>query len=140
MTTSVHPAPTAVPRRHSLVAGAAGFLAANAWYGAVGLATGGLTIGPELTERLPFGSAVLGGVALALVIAVPATALTVVAVRGTSRPLGPPTFALGYVLVAWILVELAFVRELSFLHPVLLAYGVALMVLSRQGGRHHEGA
>jgi membrane protease YdiL (CAAX protease family) len=111
----------------------AGFLAANAWYGAFGLATGWLTIGEKLTARLPFGSAVLGGVALAVVVAAPATTLAVMALHRSSRRLDAATFMLGAVVVAWILIELAFVREVSFLHPAILLYGTALMAWGRHG-------
>lgn len=120
-------------RHRTSVALAAGFLAVNAWYGALGLATGWLSIGDKLTARLPFGSAVLGGVALAVVVAMPATTLTVLAVRSHSRQLEPATFLLGVIVAAWILIELAFVREVSFLHPAILLYGTALMIWGRHG-------
>src|SRR4051794_26086116 len=53
----------------------AGLNAVGAVGGAVGLVTGTLSLA-ELTDRLPFGSALLGGVALGLVVAVPQAVLT----------------------------------------------------------------
>ena len=119
-------------RHRTALALVGGFLAANAWYGALGLATGRITIGDTLTARLPFGSAVLGGVALAVVVAIPATSLTVLAVLGNARRLEPATFVVGAIVAVWILIELAFVREVSFLHPAILLYGAALMIWSRR--------
>ena len=110
---------------------AAGLLALSAWYGALGLASGWLSIGEELTDRLPFGSAVIGGLALAAAVALPASVLTVLARRGPEATVRSATFAVGTITVVWILVELAFVRELSFLHPTVLLYGAALMFWSR---------
>lgn len=96
--------------------------------GAVGLATGFLRLGPELTSRLPGGSALLGGVALGLLVALPNGALAVLAVRADRRT-GPTAIAVGTVLVGWIVVELAFLRELSFFHPLYVAVGLVLVWL-----------
>src|SRR4051794_40909928 len=100
-------------RRRMLLSVFAGLLALNAWYGAVGLATGWLSIGDRLTARLPYGSAVLGGAALAVVVAVPATILAAFAVQGAWTHVERATFLMGTILVTWILVGLAFVREVS---------------------------
>src|SRR3954451_5597695 len=67
-------------RRRMVLSVFAGFLVLISWCGSVGLATGGLSIGDRLTARLPYGSAVLGGAALVVVVAVPATILAALAV------------------------------------------------------------
>ena len=95
--------------------------------------TGWLSIGDRLIPRLPFGSATPGGVALALAVAVPATLLGVLALRGASAQVERATFLVGTIVVLWILVELAFVRELSILHPAILLYGAALMAWGSHG-------
>lgn len=125
---------TAIGRRQrSTLSMVAGFLALSAWCGAVGLATGWLPLGDRLTARLPFGSALVGGVALAVVVALPTTLLAVAALSAGSTVVQRATFVVGTIVVIWIVVELAFIRELSFLHPVILLYGAALMAWGRGG-------
>lgn len=116
--------------RRGLAAFAAA-LAASAWFGTAGLTTGFLDLGAEVTPRLPFASPVLGGMALAAAVAVPMTALTVLAWRGDPRT-GTAAVACGVLQVGWIVVEVAFIRELSFFHPLYLAVGVALVVVGRR--------
>jgi hypothetical protein len=99
--------------------------------GAWGLASGSLSIGARLEDRLPFGSPVLGGVALFLAVAVPNAVLAVLAWRGDRRT-GTVAVAVGLVLIAWIAVELAFLRELSFFHPLYLGVGLLLVWLGRR--------
>ncbi len=101
--------------------------------GAWGLASGALSTG-ELETRLPWDSPVLGGVALFLAVAVPNAVVAVLAWRGDRRT-GPVAVATGVVLVAWILVELAFLRELSFFHPLYLAVGLLMVWLGRRASR-----
>ena len=116
---------TSVRRRPWLAAYAA-LLAAGAYGGALGLVTGLLSLPPELEQRLPFGSPVLGGAALTLLVALPATVVVVLAWRGDPRT-DLATAVDGILLVGWILVELAFIRELSYLHPLYLLVGVSLV-------------
>lgn len=100
--------------------------------GAWGLLSGWLSIGSRLEERLPWGSPALGGMALFLLVAVPNAALAALAWRRDRRA-GAAAVATGALLVAWILVELAFLRELSFFHPLYVVVG---LVLIRLGRRH----
>jgi len=114
------------PRRPGLAWAAAG-VASTAWAGGVGLVTGVLALGDELTSRLPFGSPVLGAIALVLFVAVPFTIVSVLAARGDEQ--AEPLAALaGAMLVGWIAVELAVLREASFLHVLFVAIGVAFLL------------
>ena len=60
-------------RRRAGVAVFAAIIAFSAYAGAVGLVSGGLSLGELLTARLPFASPMLGGIALALIVAAPTT-------------------------------------------------------------------
>ncbi len=93
--------------------------------------TGVLKLDDRSTARLPLHSPVLGGLALAVVVAVPFTLLAAAAWRGSERT-DELALGSGVLLVGWILVELAFIRSFSFFHPLYLVIG-ALFVLS---GRH----
>ena len=99
--------------------------------GGVSLILGYLSVGPELTARLPWGSAVVGGVALLLCVAVPNAVLGVLALRKDDRVAGAAV-GVGLLLVGWILVELAFIRELSFFHPLYAGIGLVLVLLGRR--------
>jgi len=94
--------------------------------GAWGLASGGLDLGRPLNDRLPWGSPVIAGAALALLVAAPNVGLAAVALR-RSRHTGLVGIAVGVAMVVWILVELAFIRELSFFHPLYLAVGAVMI-------------
>ena len=94
----------------------------------MGLIVGFLSLDPATTSRLPWGSAAFGGVALALLVAVPNTILAVFAVRGDHRA-GSTAIGVGVLLVGWIVVELAFIRELSFFHPLYVTVGLVLVWL-----------
>lgn len=118
------------PRR--VLAVFAGFNAFWAWAGAIGLAGGGLDFGEHLNERLPFGNLVLAGLALATFVAVPLTVLAWLAWRGDPRT-GPASMLVGVVLIAWIAVQLVFLREPSFFHPLYVAIGVVFIVAGRRG-------
>lgn len=112
----------------------AAVIALSAWGGAVGLMVGALDLGPEVTPRLPFASPVLGGIALIMVVAVPMTIVAVLAWRGDPRT-GPAAVVAGVLQIWWIVVELAFIRELSFFHPLYIAVGAAFIVLGRRAPR-----
>ncbi len=121
---------TGEPRPRRAIALSAGLVAVSAWAGAAGLAFGFLGLPTRLEHRLPFGSPVVGGAALALVVAVPFTALTVMAWRGDPRT-DTACRACGLVLIAWIAVQLVFLRELNFLHPLYAAVGLAFVLIPR---------
>ena len=66
-------------RRRLLVAGLAFVNALVAFGGAVGLATGALALEGDLNRRLPFASPVVGGVAVAVIVALPLAMVAVLA-------------------------------------------------------------
>lgn len=114
--------------RRPLLASYTALVALSAWFGAVGLITGLVPAPGSLAARLPFHSPVFGGVALACVVAIPATLVTVLAWRRHPRT-GDALALTGLLLVGWILVEVVVVREFSPLQPVCLLAGVGLILL-----------
>jgi hypothetical protein len=102
-------------------------VALSAYVGAVGLSTGLLTLSPSAAERLPFGSPVFAGVALAVVVAVPNSFVVLLARRDHPRLREASTLA-GLLLVAWIAVEVAVVREFSALQVVFGLAGLGLVL------------
>ena len=116
----------------------AGVMAVAGAAGAVGLWGGGIDFGDEITARLPWGSTVLAGTALFLVVAVPMGLAAVAAWRG--HPRAPELMvAAGLLLVAWILVEVAFIRSFAWLQPICAAWGLAVALLGRREGRRSPG-
>ena len=95
----------------------AGFVAVSAYAGAAGLISGWLRLGSTMTARLPFHSPGFAGVALACVVAVPATGAALLAWRRHPRARDAATLA-GVLLVGWIVVEVAVVRQFSVLQVV----------------------
>ena len=63
-------------------------VALAAYAGAVGLATGSMSLGEEIDERLPFDSFVLAGLALLVFVALPTTVAALATWRqsGVGRP------------------------------------------------------
>lgn len=117
-------------RVHRRLAVAAACIAVSAYAGAIALSLGWLALEDSLNERLPFGSPVLGGVALALVVGAPFAVLTLCAASGDSRSERVAQVA-GLILIGWIAIELAVIRELSPLHPFFAAVGLAFMLVGR---------
>lgn len=124
--------------RRPVLAAAAGLTAVSAVGGAAGLIIGYIDMGDRLQSRLPFASPVFSGVALALIVALPFAMLAGRAWGGRSGTDAAAVFA-GVLLVGWIVVELAFLRELSFLHPLCVGVGVAFVIigLARRGVIEH---
>ncbi len=116
---------------HRALAVFAAVLATSAWAGAAGLIVGFLGLGPEVESRLPFASPVFGGLALIAVVAVPMSILAVLAWRGDPRT-GDAAVACGVLQVGWIVVELLFIRELSFFHPLYVVIGLVLIFVGRR--------
>lgn len=105
----------------------AAFVAAGAWFGAYGLMSGWLSLGDVVTPRLPFGSPVIGGVALALWVAVPFSVLVPRAWRGDSST-GASATLIGALLVLWLVVQLAFIRTVTPFHPTFAAVGLGFVI------------
>ena len=120
--------------RRSFLAAAALLVSLSALGGGLGLATGWMSLGHEIESRLPFASPVFGGFALVAVIAVPFGVLAWWAARGDRRT-DIASIAIGLTLVAWLLIELAFIRELSFLHPLLGVIGIGFVLSGRRAIR-----
>jgi hypothetical protein len=118
----------AASSRRGFLAVLAALIAVSAYAGAVGLMTGLVNPGATAVHRLPWQSPVLGGLALIIVVALPCTVLAWLAARGHPQA-GDASIIAGALLAAWILVELAFIREVSPFHPVYLVLGAFLIWL-----------
>jgi hypothetical protein len=117
--------------RHRGLAIFAGINAVAAWGGAIGLATGALSITPQLEQRLPFASPVLGGLALGTFVAVPLSVLAWCAATGHRRTTSIAA-GVGTLLIGWIVVQVLFLRSFSPFQPTYLAIGAGLIVWSRR--------
>lgn len=126
------------PSRRPWLAVTAGMMAACALAGAAGLIGGFIDLGDRLNDRLPFGSPVVGGLALAIVVSLPFFVAANYAWNGDRRS-GEAALVAGSLLVLWIVVELAFLRELSFLHPLCAVIGAAFAIVgsTTRGGAEH---
>ena len=107
------------------VATLAGVTATLAFAGAAGLMTGVLDPGDIVTDRIPFGSAVFGGLALALIVGIPMALTTRLAVA-RDPPATATAIGAGLLLIAWIVVEISIIKEFSWLQPTFLATGIVL--------------
>ena len=106
-----------------------GLISLSAYAGTVGLLGGGISFGEAIDARLPFGSLILAGLALLVIVAVPMSIAAVAAAKATPhRP--DLVFAAGGILVVWIGVELAFIKAYSWFHPTYLAAAVAVLGLA----------
>lgn len=110
----------------------AGVVAVSAYGGGAALITGLLRPDASMTANLPFGSPVFAGIALMCVVAVPATVVVVLAWRRHPRDRDAATIA-GVLLVGWIAVEVAVIRQFSALQVV---YGLAGLALIASGSRY----
>jgi len=126
-------------RTAQIVAGAVtGVTALSGYTGVMGLVGGSVSLGPETDGRLPFGSLVLTGFTLFWFVAVPMTVATLAALRPV-RHANDIVFGAGVLLVAWIAVELAYLKVYSWFHPTYL--GVAVVVLGLAWvAAHGDGA
>ena len=118
------------PATRRWAAGAAATVTVAALAGAAGLVFGFNALPTALEHRLPFRSPVVGGVALALIVAVPFAVLAVLVWRRDPR-WHVASVACGITLVGWIGVELAVIRQLSVLHPMCAAVGAAFVWFGR---------
>jgi hypothetical protein len=115
------------PNRVALAA-YAGFIALSAFFGSVGMISGLLPVGGSLAERLPWHSPAFAGIALALVVGLPASVVAVLSWRRHPRTADAAALA-GLLLVGWIAVELAIARQFSALQVVYAAAGAGLIAL-----------
>jgi hypothetical protein len=127
-----HPGHVVVRARRLWLAAAETFVSVGAFAGAAGLAVGSIDFGATITARLPFGSPVLAGVALATVVGVSMAIGAWQAWRGNERA-DVTALAAGLLLVGWIVVEVSVIRAFSWLQPTLLACGVAIAAAGYRG-------
>jgi hypothetical protein len=127
------------PQRRRGLALTEGLTAASAIAGAVGLANRSIDLGATITRRLPFESPVFGGVALVVVVALPMAAGSLLSWRGGRRA-NPVAVGAGVALMGWIVVELAFIRSISWLHPTLFLVGAAIAFAGYRGWHLTWGA
>jgi hypothetical protein len=128
MTAAVETRRAGGPRRRRGLAVFAVVNALAALGGAAGLMSGVLDMGDEINSRLPFSSPVFAGLALTVLVAVPLAVVATLAWRGHPRA-DLATAACGAVLVGWILVQLAVIREVSFFQPFYLSVGLWMLWL-----------
>ncbi|MBC6449347.1 hypothetical protein [Actinokineospora xionganensis] len=128
MTRHVTSAPERVRHRGALTTLTA-TVAVWAYAGAVGIIGGGIDFGPTIEGRLPWQSTTLAGVALLLGVAGPMTAAAVALWRQAPYATRTAVIA-GVMLVGWILVQLAFIRTFSWLQPVCVVLGLAVVGLA----------
>ena len=104
---------------------ACGLMSATAVAGVVGLAGGGIDLGPTIRDRLPLHSPALGGAALGAIVAVPKGAAAVAGWRRSPRT-GDLAVLAGTGLAGWIVGQVAIIRTYFWLQPVCFGYGVAV--------------
>jgi hypothetical protein len=128
------------PRRRYGVMAFAGYLSISAYFGAGGLISGLLPIDARMSANLPLHSPVFAGLALAAIVGLPSSTVVWLAARGDRRTATAATVA-GVLLVGWIAVELAIVREFSVLQVLYTAAGLVLIAVGgRSGWRSVIGA
>ena len=112
-----------------------GAVGLSAVYGGVGLIANGLGMPADWLVGSPFGSWVLPGVFLLLVVAGPMLAAAVGDIVRAPWSYRASTLAAA-LLVGWIVVQLVVLRRYFFLQPVLLGVGLVGAGLAR---RTHPG-
>ena len=115
-------------RRVGTLTTLAAFTAISGYFGSVGLTSGLLPVDDTMAARLPFESPVFGGLALAVVVAVPTTMVARLSYRRHARARDAAALA-GLLLLGWIVVELAVVRQFSFLQLLYAVVGAGLVGL-----------
>ena len=110
------------PRRRAL-AGFAALNAVAAWAGAIGLLTGDIDFGDTLDDRLPFDNLALAGVSLAVIVAIPLSALSWSAWTGHRRT-NELSLLVGIALIGWIVLQVLILRSLSLFQALYLGVGV----------------
>ncbi|MBW0119466.1 hypothetical protein [Pseudonocardia abyssalis] len=129
-------APARPRRRNWPVVAIELFVAAGAVYGGVGLARGN-TIGmlDEWLEGTPFTSWFVPGILLLLVVAVPmATAAVLELLR--SPWAAAASITAGAAQIAWIGAQLAIMQRYNVQQPIILACGLAVVLLAVATCRH----
>ena len=129
--------PGARPRGHALRLWLIGLeiaLSVNALGGAIALIAFGAGMPASTIDKFPFGSAILGGIALLLINGL----LPAVVAIGELRH--EPWARIGHLLVGgalmfWVLVQIGFIGLDSFLQPTLFIWGALITSLGLLYGR-----
>jgi len=108
-----------------------GLVAISAYGGAVALAAGRSDLGPDITDRLPWGSDLFAGLALLVVVAIPMTVAAHHAVTGHPHTSRAAAVA-GLLLIGWIAVEILMIRAVSWLQPTLVIGGLVTVWAARR--------
>jgi hypothetical protein len=104
-----------------------GIFALSAYAGVIGLVGGAISFGETINARLPYQSLFLAGMALLLVVVAPMTAAAVACIRDL-RYARERVIGAGLLLVAWIAIELAFIKSYSWFHPTYLLLAILVMI------------
>jgi hypothetical protein len=116
--------------RRSLQIGTAaltGIIALSAYAGVVGLVGGAISFGETIKAWLPYHGLFLAGMALLLVVAAPMTAAAVACIRDL-RYASELVIGACLLLVAWIAMELAFIKSYSWFDPTYLLLAILVMI------------
>ncbi|NMO89452.1 hypothetical protein [Actinomycetospora sp. TBRC 11914] len=111
-------------------------LGLSAVYGGIGLLTGTIGVPDTWLEETPFGSWLVPGVALLLVVAVPMLTAAVSEVRGWAVATAISATA-GLLQVGWIAAQLLLMHRYDPLQPLVLA--LATVLLAATGLRVRSG-
>jgi hypothetical protein len=101
---------------------------------AVGACGGGIALAANAVDtssylaQLPFSSTSFAGVALAVLVAVPAAVAALGALLGRESRVAHLTA--GAVLMGWIVVEVLYIGLISWLQPAMFAVGAAIVALA----------
>jgi hypothetical protein len=117
----------------------AAFISVSAYFGTIGLGFGLLPIDATMSANLPFQSPVFGGLALAVIVAMPTTWLTWLAWHGHPRTADAATLA-GLLLLGWIAVEVVIIGEFSVLQAVYAVAGAVLLTVGSRAMLRHVAA
>jgi hypothetical protein len=113
-----------------LLAGAAAVL------GGVGLALdNAIGMLDEWLEGTPFTSWLVPGILLLLVVAVPMVGAAVLEVRRSPWATAASITA-GAAQIGWIAAQLAIMQRYNVMQPIVLAWGLAVVLLAVAAGRH----
>ena len=129
--------PALPPRRRAgerVLLGLEALLALAAYAGAIALLSGAMDFA-EATDRLPFASTTLAGIALAIVNGVLPTAVLIGALRRAAWA-GLGHRLVGAALMLWVVVQIAFLGwPPNTLQIIYFGYGVAILLLARRADR-----
>jgi hypothetical protein len=111
---------------HAITIGIEVVLGLGALYGGVGLLTGTIGMPDTWLEGTPFGTWLVPGIALLLVVALPMLTAAVVEMRAR-RGAEVVSAAAGLLQVGWIATELLFMHRYDPLQPLVLVLATVLI-------------